>query len=120
MPVVFVREDERAIPNVNDAEMTRQLRAAMAQNFGDEILWDVPRTNMGAEDFPYLVGPGVKAVYYNVGGTPKAAMDAAKAGGPPVAGHHSPLFKVDGEQAVKTGAATMTVAVLELLPKAKS
>ncbi len=120
MPVVFVREDERAIPNVNDPEMTRRLRAALAQNFGNDILWDVPRTNMGAEDFPYLVGPGVKAVYYNVGGTPKAAIDAAKAGGPPVAGHHSPLFKVDGEQAVKTGAATMTVAVLELLPKSKT
>lgn len=120
MPVVFVREDERAIPNINDPELTRRLRAAFARDFGDAILWDVPRDNMGAEDFPYLIGPGVKAVYYNVGGTPKAALDAAKAGGPPVAGHHSPLFKVDGEAAVKTGAETMTAAVLDLLAKPKS
>jgi hippurate hydrolase len=120
MPVVVVREDERAIPNINDPELTRRLRATFAQSFGDAILWDVPRDNMGAEDFPYLVGPGVKGVYYNVGGTPKAALDAAKAGGAPVAGHHSPLFKVDGEAAVKTGAETMTIAVLDLLAKPKS
>ena len=72
---------------------------------------------MGAEDFPFLVGPGVKAVYYNVGGTPQAAFDAAKAGGPPVPGHHSPIFKIDGEGAVKTGAQTMTMAVLDLLAR---
>lgn len=116
-PSVKVREDERAIPNVNDSELTRRLRATYTAAFGADILWDEPRDNMGAEDFPYLVGPGVKAVYYNVGGTPQAAFDAAKAGGPPVPGHHSPIFKIDGEAAVKTGAETMTVAVLDLLGK---
>jgi amidohydrolase len=116
-PSVKVREDERAIPNVNDTELTRRLRATYSAAFGPGILWDEPRDNMGAEDFPYLVGPGVKAVYYNVGGTPQAAFDAAKAGGPPVPGHHSPIFKIDGEAAVKTGAETMTVAVLDLLGK---
>lgn len=119
LPVVHVRVEEGTIPNVNDAELTRRLRATFARDFGEKILWDMPREGMGAEDFPYLVGPGVKGVYYNVGGTPQAAIDAGKAGGPPVAGHHSPLFKVDGEAAVKTGAATMTTAVLDLLAKPK-
>jgi hippurate hydrolase len=72
---------------------------------------------MGAEDYPYLVAPGVKSVYFTVGGTPQAAFDAAKAGGPPVSGHHSPFFKVDGEASVKLGAQAMTVAVLELAPR---
>jgi hippurate hydrolase len=117
VPTVNVREDERAIPNVNDAELTRRLRATFSNAFGPAILWDEPRDNMGAEDFPFLVGPGVKAVYYNVGGTPQAAFDAAKAGGPPVPGHHSPIFKIDGEGAVKTGAQTMTMAVLDLLAR---
>jgi hippurate hydrolase len=117
LPEVRVREDERAIPNVNDSETTRRLRTSFAEGFGDQVFTRKPRTGMGAEDFPYLVGPGVKGVYWNIGGTPKAAFDAEKAGGPPVAGHHSPLFKVDGEAAVKLGAASMTAAVLELAPR---
>lgn len=116
-PEVKVREDERAIPNVNDPDLTKKLRATLSTAFGPDILFDQPRQGMGSEDFPYLVGPGVKSVYYNVGGTPQADIDAAKAGGPPVAGHHSPLFKVDGEAAVKVGTETMTVSVLELLKK---
>ncbi len=120
LPVVNVRVEEGTIPNVNDSELTKRLRTTFVRDFGDAILWDEPREGMGAEDFPYLVGPGVKGVYYNVGGTPQADIDAAKAGGAPVAGHHSPLFKVDGEAAVKTGAETMTAAVLDLLAKPKS
>ena len=120
LPVVNVRVEEGTIPNVNDSELTKRLRTTFVRDFGDAILWDEPREGMGAEDYPYLVGPGVKGVYYNVGGTPQADIDAAKAGGAPVAGHHSPLFKVDGEAAVKTGAETMTAAVLDLLAKPKS
>lgn len=117
LPQVHVREDERAIPNVNDAETTRRLRTSFVSAFGEPVLSTKRRSGMGAEDFPYLVGPGVKGVYWNIGGTPKAAFEAEKAGGPAVAGHHGPLFKVDGEAAVKLGAATMTVAVLELAPR---
>ena len=117
LPVVTVREDERALPNINDPELTRRLQSAFATAYGDKIFTRTPREGMGAEDFPYLVGPGVKGVYYNVGGTPQAAIDAEKAGGPAVPSHHSPLFKVDGEAAVKLGAQTMTIAVLELAAK---
>ncbi len=120
MPTVHIREDERALPNINDSELTRRIRTSLSRDFGPAILWDVPRDGMGSEDFPFLVEGGAKGLYYNVGGTPKADLDAAKAGGPPVAGHHSPLFKVDGEGAVKTGSATLTAAVLELLAKPKS
>lgn len=117
LPEVRVREDERAIPNVNDAETTRRLRASFVSGFGEPVISTKRRSGMGSEDFPYLVGPGVKGVYWNIGGTPRAAFEAEKAGGPAVAGHHGPLFKVDGEAAVKLGAATMTVAVLELAPR---
>ncbi len=117
LPTVTVREDERAIPNINDSELTQRLRTTFSKAFGDGILHDNAREGMGAEDFPYLVGPGVKAVYWNVGGTPQAAIDAARNGGPPVSGHHSPTFKVDGEAAVTTGAAAMTIAVLDLAAK---
>jgi hippurate hydrolase len=117
LPVVTVREDERALPNINDPELTRRLQGAFAKAYGERIFTRAPREGMGAEDFPYLVGPGVKGAYYNVGGTPQADIDAEKAGGPAVPSHHSPLFKVDGEAAVKLGAQTMTIAVLELAAK---
>jgi len=76
-----------------------------------------PRTGMGAEDFAYFVQPelGVPGFYFNVGGTPQQAFVAAKAGGPPVPGHHSPLFKIDPEPSVRLGTEAMTVAVLDLL-----
>ena len=57
------------------------------------------QNGMGAEDFAYFVQPdlGVKGYYFAVGGTPQAAFDAAKAGGPPIPSHHSPLFKIAPE-----------------------
>jgi hippurate hydrolase len=120
LPVVTVREDERTLPNINDPELTRRLQGAFASAYGEKIFTTVTRDSMGAEDFPYLVGPGVKGVYYSVGGTPQAVIDAEKAGGPAVPSHHSPLFKVDGEAAVKLGAQTMTIAVLNLAAKPAS
>jgi hippurate hydrolase len=72
---------------------------------------------MGAEDFAYLVQPdtGVKGYYFSVGGTPQAALDAAKNGGPAVASHHSPQFKIAPEPAIVTGAIATTAVVLDLL-----
>jgi len=57
----------------------------------------------------------VPGYYFGVGGTPQAAFDAAKAGGPPVPSHHSPLFKVAPEPAVTLGTEAMVSAALELL-----
>jgi hypothetical protein len=56
-------------------------------------------------------------VYFRVGGTPKAVLDAAHAGGPPVAGHHSGLFKITPELSVRTGVEASTLALLDLLKK---
>jgi hippurate hydrolase len=93
------------------------MRGVFARAFGADVLVSSPRTGMGAEDFAYFVQPEhkVPGFYFTVGGTPQAAIDAAKAGGPPVPGHHSPYFKVDAEAAVVLGATAMTTAVLDLL-----
>jgi hippurate hydrolase len=107
---------------INDAALTARMRAAFVTAFGSAALKSPPRTGMGAEDFAYFVQPelGVPGFYFGVGGTPQAAFDAAKAGGPPVPGHHSPLFKVDAEPAVRLGTEAMTVAVLDLLKPASA
>jgi len=102
---------------INDPALTERMRGVFARELGGDVLISSPRTGMGAEDFAYFVQPEhkVPGFYFVVGGTPKAAIDAAKAGGPPVAGHHSPYFKVDAEPAVVLGATAMTAAVLDLL-----
>jgi len=75
------------------------------------------QTSMAAEDFTHFVAPsfGVPGYYFALGGTPQAVIDAAAAGGPPLPPHHSPLFRIEPEPAVRTGAEAMVAAVLELL-----
>ena len=116
LPTVVV-SDEQAPPTINDAGLAARIGTAFRRDFGDVILPYV-QTDMGAEDFPAFVEPGsgVKGLYFMVGGTPQAAFDAAKAGGPPVPSHHSPLFKIDPEPAITLGTAAMVTAALELLP----
>jgi hippurate hydrolase len=101
----------------NDAALARRLNTAIARELGAAAVIPYVQTGMGAEDFAYFVEQkhGVKGYYFAVGGTPQAAFDAEKAGGPPVPSHHSPLFKIDPEPSVRLGAEAMTVAVLDLL-----
>ena len=104
---------------INDAPLARRINAAFKRELGAAAVTPWEQKGMGAEDFAYFVAPDLKVpgFYFAVGGTPQAAFDAEKNGGPAVAGHHSGLFKVDGRAAVTTGATAMTVAVMELLGK---
>lgn len=115
MPVVTVSEGTPT--TINDAPLARRLNAVMARTLGADHVAPFAQKGMGAEDFAFYVQPetGVKGYYFSVGGTPRAAIDAARAGGPPIASHHSPLFKIAPEPAIVTGAVAMTAAVLDLL-----
>ncbi len=101
----------------NDDVLARRIRAAFVRELGTDALYEKPREGMGAEDFAYFVQTEhkVPGVYFNVGGTPQADLDAEAAGGPPVPSHHSPFFKIEPRPAVTAGTTAMTVAVLELL-----
>ncbi len=90
--------------------MQRELGAAAFEPF--------VQMDMGAEDFAYFVAAehGVPGYYFAVGGTPQADIDAAANGGPAVAGHHSPLFKVAPRESVVLGTRAMVAAVLDLAP----
>jgi hippurate hydrolase len=115
LPVVKVTESTPV--TINDGPLARRLNASLARDLGDGVVVPFEQKNMGAEDFAFFVEPsfGIPGYYFAVGGTPQAAFDAAKAGGPAVAGHHSPLFKVDGEAAITLGTQAMVMATLELL-----
>jgi hippurate hydrolase len=112
-----VKVSEGTPTTINDAALARRLNAAMARDLGAQALEPFVQTGMGAEDFAYFVEPkhGVRGYYFAVGGTPQAAFEAEKAGGPPVPSHHSPLFKIDPEPSIRLGTEAMTVAVLDLL-----
>lgn len=112
MPEVIRSKTETTPPTINDAETAQRVRDAMIATFGEDALWEKPRTGMGAEDFAYFVTPesGVKGVYFNVGGTPARDVDDAPS-------HHSPFFKIEPEPAIKTGTEAMVTAAMTLLEK---
>lgn len=112
-----VKVSEGTPTTVNDTALAQRLNGAMTRSFGAETLVPFRQLGMGAEDFAYFVEEkhDVPGYYFAVGGTPQAAFDAEKAGGPAVPSHHSPLFKIDPEPSVRLGTEAMTVAVLDLL-----
>ncbi len=115
MPVVTVSEGTPT--TINDAALARRLNAVMATTLGATNVQPFEQGGMGAEDFAYLIGPDtkVRGYYFAVGGTPAADIAAARAGGPPIPSHHSPLFRIAPEPAIVTGTIAMTAAVLDLM-----
>lgn len=115
LPEVIV-SDESVPPTLNDEELTRRLRTVWTKAFGEEVLHDEMRDGMGAEDFSYFTTePGIPSTYFSVGGTPQSDIDAEEAGGAPVPSHHSPLFRVNGEESIRLGVEATVHALRELL-----
>lgn len=114
-----VEVDTPTPPTLNDISLTQRLKKVWGDKLGKEIFAkEEPRGGMGAEDFPFFTSdPYIPSVYFSVGGTPKAAFEAAEKGGPAVSGHHSPLFKITPEPAVRTGVEATVIALLDLLKK---
>lgn len=103
---------ETTPPTINDAETAQMVRAAFTKALGPDVLFEKNQQGMGAEDFAYFVTPesGVKGVYFSVGGTPAEGVADAPS-------HHSPLFKIQPEPAIKLGTQAMVVGALTLLAK---
>ena len=115
LPEVIV-SNEFVPPTVNDVQLARRLKIAWEEAMGADALYEEPAEGMGAEDFPFFTAdPSITSVYWGIGGTPQADLDAEKAGGPMVASHHSPLFKISPEPSVRAGVESTVVALLELM-----
>ncbi|MEM7082085.1 MAG: amidohydrolase [Pseudomonadota bacterium] len=105
-------------PTFNDKAMARHVRGVLVEQMGEEMLL-APREGggMGAEDFGFFTtDPYIPSVYFSVGGTPRADFEAAKNGGPPVASHHSPLFKISPEPSVRSGVEATVHILMDLMP----
>jgi hippurate hydrolase len=111
------RVGESTTVMINDEALAKRLTAVFRDHFDKDQMGEMVRTGMGAEDFPYFtdVEPPIPGQYFIVGGTDPAALEAAQAGGPPIASHHSPFFKIVPEPSIKMGVEAMTVAIFHLL-----
>jgi hippurate hydrolase len=115
LPEVTISE-ESVPPTTNDAALARRLKVEWSKAMGDAAVIDNLTKGMGAEDFPFFtVDPSIPSVYWAIGGTPAEDFERAKAGGPPVPSHHSPLFRISPEPAVRAGVESTVVALMTLL-----
>lgn len=118
-----VKYSESTPPTINDGELARRLRKTWETKMGEEIMMDdlfvaQHRKGMGAEDFPFFTAdPPIPSVYFSVGGTLKADIEAEAAGGPKVPSHHSPFFKIAPEPSIKAGVEATVLALLDLMKK---
>lgn len=118
-----VRYSEYTPPTINNAKLVGRLRKVWTEKMGNDITMDEAfvakhSKGMGAEDFPFFTtDPPIPSVYFSVGGTPKADIDAEAAGGPKVPSHHSPFFKISPEPSIKTGVEATVLALLDLMKK---
>jgi len=109
MPEVIRSPTETTPSTINDTETARRVFAAVSGQMGEDMLYDLPREGMGAEDFAYLVQPelGVKGVYFAVGGTPEDQLGSQ-------ASHHSPFFKVEPGPSIRSGVEASVIAAMAL------
>jgi len=115
LPEVIVSEDT-APPTVNTAQLARRLKMAWSDDIGEDSVISKQTQSMVAEDFPFFtMNPDIPSVYWMVGGTPQEDFDREAAGGEPVPSHHSPLFKISPEPAVRAGVESTVVALLRLM-----
>ena len=115
-PTVAV--DPEALTAVyNDPALTRRLMAALAKSLGPSRVVETEPW-MGGEDFgEFGTAAGAPSVLFWVGATNPAKLSAAQGDASRVPGLHSSEFAPDPEPTLKTGAAALTLAALELLGK---
>ena len=115
LPEVTVA-NESVPPTINDKELLSRLRDVWLQGMGADAVEQSEPSGMLGEDFPYFTqDPTIPSVYFSIGGTPVEDLERAAAGGPPVASHHSPLFKIAPEPSVRAGVEATVLALLDLM-----
>ena len=101
----------------NDPELSRRIAAAFEAAFGKEKV-SAPPPVMGAEDFgDFGRAANAPSLMIWLGATPARAFDAAGGDLTNLPTPHSPLWAPDPEPTIKTGAAALAFAALEVLGK---
>jgi metal-dependent amidase/aminoacylase/carboxypeptidase family protein len=107
-PDIRITEGLKAV--VNDAAVVATAEKALKAAFGDKFRAAPPVT--ASEDFSEFINAGVPSMFFNIGVYDPERVAAARNGGPPLPGNHSPLFAPVPKPTIQTGVTAMTLAVL--------
>lgn len=103
--------------NTNDPAMTLRVAKALAAAFGKERVKELPPV-MASEDFgEFGRAANVPSLEFWLGATPAGKYEAAQGDVTKLPGLHSSEWAPDPEPTLKTGAAALTIAAIELLPR---
>jgi hippurate hydrolase len=112
-PEVKVTEGTPA--TYNEPKLVSRVVPALKRALGEQAVIESPPV-MGGEDFSEYGRAGVPAFFWWVGAVEPSRVEAAKKEGTTLPSLHSPLF-APHPSALRTGAASLTAAALELLGK---
>ncbi|HEY3202499.1 MAG TPA: amidohydrolase [Thermoanaerobaculia bacterium] len=113
-PSVVVSESLSS--TTNDPTMTKRVASALTAAFGSSRVVEAPPV-MAAEDFGEFGRAGVPSFMFWLGATAPEKYASVHGDVTLLPGLHSSLFAPDREPTLKTGAAALAVAAMELLKK---
>jgi amidohydrolase len=115
-PAPVVKFSEGTPSLYNDDELAARLSSVFERTLGEANVEQVEPV-MGAEDFSLYGKVGVPILMYRLGSVSQRRLDQLKMAGQTPPSLHSAAYYPDFELTLRTGIATMTNAVLDLLPR---
>lgn len=113
----LVRVEKGYTATYNDPALTRRVAAALARAFGSSRVVELPPI-MASEDFgDFGRAAGVPYLEFALGATPAGTFQAAHGDVAKLPALHSSGWAPDPEPTLKAGAAALTIAAIELLPR---
>jgi len=116
-PSVTVNTDEFTPALFNDPALTRRTMAVFKEVLGEKAVNPRP-TIMGGEDFSRYAQGGVPVCLFWLGTiSEERYAESQREGGKPLPSSHSEFYAPEPEGSLKTGVATLSLAVLSLCGK---
>jgi amidohydrolase len=113
-PTLKIEEGGKAV--INDQALTDRTVPVFRAAFGPHAI-AMPQPIYASEDYSEFIIAGVPSLFFEIGVYDPKRVEAAKAGGPPLPGNHSPQFAPVPEPTIRTGVEAMTLAVMNVMPR---
>jgi len=113
-PQLKIEEGGKSV--INDQALTDRTAPVFKAAFGPHAIVS-PAPNSASEDYSEFIIAGVPSLFFQIGVYDPKRVEAAKAGGPPLPGNHSPQFAPVPEPTIRTGVEAMTLAVMNVMPR---
>src|SRR5262249_18403104 len=107
-PEIKISDGIKAV--VNDAAVVATAEKVLKAAFGDTFSAAPP--SPGRVVFSEYTNAGGPSMFFGIGVYAPGRVAAARKGGPPLPGNHSPLFAPVPKPTIQTGVTAMTLAVL--------